>query len=149
MNLRKFSFAINKHGYIGFINVLLGKLGLKFRLDTQLKKLIVWHGKEMERICNKKIIDGNYKGVSFHINKNWNTTDSASKYLGLYELEVQNVIINNQKNKKLRRKYFINLGAGEGYHPISLLKNKPTFSHVSPIINRFLGILCYNNSVNY
>ena len=37
MNLSKFQFAYEKHGIIGFINVLLGKLGFKYRLENQLK----------------------------------------------------------------------------------------------------------------
>ena len=31
---------------------------------------------------------------------------------------------NWKKNKKLRKKFLVNLGAGEGYHPIGLLKKK-------------------------
>ena len=38
MNLSKFQFAYEKHGIIGFINVLLSKLGIKYRLENQLKK---------------------------------------------------------------------------------------------------------------
>ena len=37
MNLSKFQFGYEKHGIIGFINVLLSKLGFKYRLENQLK----------------------------------------------------------------------------------------------------------------
>ena len=124
MNLSKFQFAYEKHGIIGFINVLLSKLGFKYRLENQLKKLIIWHGKNIEKISKNKIINGNYKDVKIKLNKKWSNEDVASKYLGLYELEVQECIINLQKNKKLRKKFLVNLGAGEGYHPIGLLKKK-------------------------
>ena len=63
MNLSKFQFGYEKHGIIGFINVLLGKLGFKYRLENQLKKLIIWHGKNIERISKNKIINGNYKDI--------------------------------------------------------------------------------------
>ena len=109
MNLSKFQFGYEKHGIIGFINVLLSKLGFKYRLENQLKKLIIWHGKNIERISKNKIINGNYKDVKIQLNKNWSNEDVASKYLGLYELEVQECIINLQKNKKLRKKFLVNL----------------------------------------
>ena len=55
MNLSKFQFAYEKHGIIGFINVLLSKLGFKYRLENQLKKLIIWHGKnELAKGCLPK-----------------------------------------------------------------------------------------------
>ena len=122
MNLSKFKFGFEKHGPVGFINILLSKIGFKYRIDSELKRMIVWHGKNIARICKNKIISGFYKGTEIEINKNWNTTDAASKYLGLYELEVQKCIIDLQKQKKFKKKYLINLGAGEGYHLISLLK---------------------------
>ena len=122
MNLSKFKFGFEKHGPVGFINILLSKIGFKYRIDSELKRMIVWHGKNIARICKNKIISGFYKGTEIEINKNWNTTDAASKYLGLYELEVQKCIIDLQKQKKFKKKCLINLGAGEGYHPISLLK---------------------------
>jgi len=122
MNLSKFKYGFEKYGLIGFINVLLGKIGFKYRVDSEIKRMIIWHGKNIAKICKNKIISGFYKGVQIEINKNWNTTDAASKYLGLYELEVQNCIINLKKKKNSKKKYLINLGAGEGYHPISLLK---------------------------
>tara|TARA_B100001142_G_scaffold323806_1_gene374457 strand:+ start:603 stop:1445 length:843 start_codon:yes stop_codon:yes gene_type:complete len=124
MNLLKFKFGFEKYGPIGFINVLLSKIGFKYRIQSELKRMIIWHGKNISQMCKNKIISGHYKGVKIEINKNWNTTDAASKYLGLYELEVQKTIINLQKNNKFKKKYLINLGAGEGYHPISLVRKK-------------------------
>ena len=40
MNFKKFSYAYNKHGTIGFINTLLGKLGLRYRFELPINKLI-------------------------------------------------------------------------------------------------------------
>ena len=122
MNLLKFTFAFEKYGPIGFINVLLGKIGFKYRIDSEPKRMIVWHGKNIAQICKNKINSGFYKDTKIFINKNWNTTDAASKYLGIYELEIQKCIIDLQKKKFFKKKSLINLGAGEGYHPISLLK---------------------------
>ena len=48
------------------------------------------------------------------INKKLSDYDASSKFLGLYELEVQKEIFNIQKIK-INKKYFVNLGAGEDY----------------------------------
>ena len=118
----KFRFNYKKHGLFGFINVFLGKVGFKYRIDSELNRVIIWHGKNIAKLCNNKIISGFYKDVKIEINKNWNTLDAASKYLGIYEQEVQESIASLQKKKISKKKYLINLGAGEGYHPIGLLK---------------------------
>ena len=51
MNLSKFKFGFEKHGPVGFINILLSKIGFKYRIDSELKRMIVWHGKNIARIC--------------------------------------------------------------------------------------------------
>ena len=67
---------------------------------------------------------GIYKNTYLEINKNWSDYDASSKFLGLYELEVQKEIFNIQKNKKINKKYFVNLGAGEGFHLIGAMYAK-------------------------
>ena len=106
MNLSKFKFGYEKYGPIGFINVLLSKIGFKYRIQSELERMIIWYGKNIAQISKNKIISGNYKNVKVEINKSWNTLDVASKYLGLYELEVQEAIINLQKKKKIQKKIF-------------------------------------------
>lgn len=124
MNLTKFNYAYSRHGFVGFVNVLLGKIGFKYRLKTPLDRIIFYHGKRIESLSKNKILNGYYKNTHLQINKNWSSYDTASKFLGLYEKEVQDEIINIQKNKKNKKKYFVNLGAGEGYHLIGLLSKK-------------------------
>ena len=122
MNLGKFKYSYKKYGVTGFINVFFGKIGIKYRIENHFTKTIKYYSDEIEKVSKNKIIYGNYKGTKIFINKSWNNFDLPSKYLGTYELEVQNLIITSQKKKK--KKYFINLGCGEGYHSISLLKKK-------------------------
>ena len=124
MNLSKFGYAYSRHGLVGFINVLLGKLGFKYRLKTPLDRIIFYHGKKIENLSKNKILNGSYKNTHLEINKNWNEYDTASKFLGMYEKEVQDEIAKIQKNKKNQKKYFINLGASEGYHLIGVLNKK-------------------------
>ncbi len=124
MNLSKFTFAYSRHGLIGFFNVMLGKIGIRYRLKTPLDKIIFYLGRNIEKLSKNKILDGIYKDTHLEINRNWNSYDVASKFLGLYEKEVQDEIFNIQKNKKIKKKNLINLGAGEGYHLIGALKKK-------------------------
>ena len=129
MNLEKFRYSFNKYGFTGFFNTLFGKIGIKYRLQNHISRIINYYSKEIEKISKNKIMYGNYKGTKMLINKSWNSYDLPSKYLGTYELEVQNLIIQSQKKNK--KKYFINLGCGEGYHAICLMKKK--------VFQRFIG----------
>jgi len=122
MNLGKFKYAYSKYGITGFVNTFFGKIGIKYRLENHFTKIIRYYSNEIEKISKNKIIYGNYKETKILINKSWNSFDLPAKYLGTYELEIQNLIISSQKKNK--KKYFVNLGCGEGYHAISLLKKK-------------------------
>tara|TARA_B100000989_G_scaffold298252_1_gene286725 strand:- start:1257 stop:2081 length:825 start_codon:yes stop_codon:yes gene_type:complete len=124
MNLSKFAYAYSRHGLIGFFNVMLGKIGIRYRLKTPLDKIIFYLGRNIEKLSKNRILDGIYKDTRLEINRSWNSYDVASKFLGLYEKEVQDEIFNIQKNKKTKKKNLINLGAGEGYHLIGSLKKK-------------------------
>jgi len=124
MNLNKFRHAYSRHGLIGFTNVLLGKIGFKFRFKTPLDKIIFQLGKNIEKLTKNKILGGVYKNTYLEINKNWSGHDTSSKFLGLYELELQEKINKIQNTKNLKKKYLVNLGAGEGFHLIGLLKKK-------------------------
>ena len=124
MNLSKFTYAYDRLGIVGFINVLLGKIGIRFRFDNPLTKLISFHSRRIEKLTKKQIIGGFYKGTKLNLNKKWSKLDGASKYLGLYEYEVQDEISKIQNNYKIKRKYLINIGAGDGFHALGLLKKK-------------------------
>ena len=123
MNLKKFIYAYERHGFIGFLNVLLGKLGFKKRLKTPIDKLIFQLGARIETLSKNKIQSGLYADTYLEISKKWSIHDTSSKILGLYEKEVQDQIyqIQNSNNKK---KYLINIGAGEGFHIVGPLKKK-------------------------
>lgn len=124
MNLTKFNYAYSRHGVVGFLNVLLGKFGFRYRLNTPLDRMIFYHGNNIERLTKNKILSGLYKNTYLEINKNWSNYDASSKFLGLYEKEVQEEILIIQKNKKSKKKCIINLGAGEGFHLVGLIKKK-------------------------
>ncbi len=123
MNIKKIIFAYSRHGMIGFFNVLLGKIGFRYRLRTPIDRVIFQLAKHIEKLSNNKIQSGPYKDTHMQINKEWSMHDTSSKLLGLYEKEVQDEIINIQ-NSKYKKRFFVNIGAGEGYHLTGALKTK-------------------------
>ena len=121
MNFKKFNFARKRNGVIGVLNVLLGKIGLKFRIKTALDLRIEWIGNYVKKCTNNIVYSGLYKGMKIYENNFWSNKDISSKLLGVYELEVQEAIFNSQKN--IKKKNLINLGGGDGYHLVGLLKS--------------------------
>ena len=54
MNLLKFKFGYEKYGLTGFINILLSKIGFKYRIQSELKRMIIWR-KSMRKMHIKNI----------------------------------------------------------------------------------------------
>ena len=118
----KYKSIYNQNGFDGvylyFVNKNFTKTGLSNFIDK--KKNIL--GKEISKISNNKILYGPYSGTKILSSYGWSNIDFCPKYLGSYEHQVQKKIIDLNKKKKFD--YFIDLGAAEGYHIISLLKKK-------------------------
>ena len=118
----KYKSIYNQNGfdgvYLHFVNKNFTKTGLSNFIDK--KKNIL--GKEISKISNNKILYGPYSGTKILSSYGWSNIDFCPKYLGSYEYQVQKKIIDLNKKKKFD--YFIDLGAAEGYHIISLLKKK-------------------------
>ena len=118
----KYKSIYNQNGFDGvylyFVNKNFTKTGLSNFIDK--KKNIL--GKEISKISNNKILYGPYSGTKILSLYGWSNIDFCPKYLGSYEYQVQKKIIDLNKKKKFD--YFIDLGAAEGYHIISLLKKK-------------------------
>ena len=144
MNITKFKHSFQKYGFIGFVNTLFGKIGIKYRFENHISKTLDYYSKEIEKKSKNEIMFGNYRGIKMIINKSWNSYDLASKYLGIYEQEVQNTIIQSQKKNK--KKYFVNVGCGEGYHAISLAKKK-IFEKIIGFENSAEAIACLEKNL--
>ena len=121
MNYKKFHFAYARNGITGLLNVLFGKIGLKFRIKSALDLRIKWIGDYIKRSTNNIVYSGLYKGMKINENYFWSQKDISSKLLGVYELEVQNMILKVQNENK--KKYLVNLGGGDGYHLVGLLRS--------------------------
>mgnify|MGYP001202818320 CR=1 FL=1 len=125
MNISKFKYAKSRDGIIGFLNVLSGKIGFKFRFLTAIDKRKIWLVDHLFSITSGEIISGLFKGMKLAKKSNWDkkiykfNTDLSSKIVGCYEKEVQDKIAELQKKNK--KKYFVNFGAGEGYFALGVL----------------------------
>jgi len=120
--ISKYKSIYNINGFDGvyfyFVNKNFKKTGLSNFIDKKKNTL----GKEISKISNNKVLYGPYAGTKILSSYGWSNTDFSSKYLGIYESHIQNKIINLAKKKKFS--HFVDLGAAEGYHIISLLKKK-------------------------
>ena len=101
-----------------FYNKNIKKTGLSNFIDKKKNNL----GKKIEKISKGKILYGPYSGTKIINSYGWSSTDFAAKYLGSYESQIQKKIIFLSKRFKLKN--FVDLGAAEGYHIISVLKKK-------------------------
>ena len=79
-------------------------------------------GKKLSVYSKEKILFGPYSGTKLSFKSGWSNTDFGSKYLGTYERQIQKKII--YLKKKFRLDFFVDCGAAEGFHIISLLKKK-------------------------
>lgn len=127
-NLKKLKIYYQKEGFFVllihlsnfFIFLTLKKLSF---IKTPHHRLIIYLNNKIKNISKNKIISGPYKSVKFinSVQINAGFKDYSSKFIGVYELQIQNLITDLQKKKKLEN--IINIGAGDGYHIISLIKN--------------------------
>jgi len=127
MNISKFKYALSRDGIIGFLNILIGKFGFKFRFQTSLDRRKIWLVDHLFSISSGKVISGLFRGMKLVKKSNWDkkvykfNTDLSSKIVGCYEKEVQDKIEEFQKKNK--KKYFVNFGAGEGYFALGVLQS--------------------------
>jgi hypothetical protein len=107
---------------IHLINFFFRKiLILNFRIKTPLDNLKNYLLKKVIKVSNKKIMSGKYKNVYLLPDSNWNYHDLSTKLFGFYEEQIQEKIIDIKNQYNLTD--IVNIGAGEGYHIISLIKN--------------------------
>ena len=123
--IKKYSKIYKNNGFDGiwlyFYNQNIQNTGLNNFIDKKKEFL----GKKIEKLSKSKILYGPYAGTKISNSFGWSSTDFAAKYLGTYESQIQKKII--LLSKKFKLKNFVDLGAAEGYHIVSLL-NKGYFS---------------------
>ena len=124
MNYKKFYYSYKRNGSIGVLNTFFGKIGIKFRFKTLIERRIIWITNYIKHFTKNKVSTGLYKGMKIHDSSFWSQKDLSARLLGLYEYEVQKMILKIQSVSKLKKKYLINIGGGDGYHSVGLLKSK-------------------------
>ena len=118
--VKKYKLILKKNGLDGiwfyFVNKNFKDTGFSNFIDKK-KNLL---GIKIQRLAKSKILYGPYSGTKIINSYGWSNVDFAPKYLGTYESHIQEKIIFLAKKFKLNN--FVDLGAAEGYHIISLLK---------------------------
>jgi hypothetical protein len=119
--INKYKEIYKVFGYKGLLRELLIKLKLREKFDPTLKEKKIELEYKIKKLSKNFIIEGNYSNTYLSGKSCWQIFDNCSKYLGLYEEQVQNKIIKEQKKNNL--KFLVNFGASDGYHIIGLIKN--------------------------
>jgi hypothetical protein len=119
--INKYKEIYKVFGYKGLLRELLIKLKLREKFDPTLKEKKIELEYKIRKLSKNFIIKGNYSNTYLSGKSCWQIFDNCSKYLGLYEEQVQNKIIKEQKKNNL--KFLVNFGASDGYHIIGLIKN--------------------------
>ncbi len=124
--VKKYLDTYKYGGIIELINRILNKLKIGFKFKTQIDRKKDFFLNKVITLSNSKVMAGPYKGTEFMVKSHWGSYDMSSKLIGSYERHVQDKIIEIKNQKEFET--IINIGAGEGYHIISLIKNNH-FNH--------------------
>lgn len=119
--INKYKEIYKIYGSKGLLKELLIKLKLREKFDPTLKEKKIELEYKIRKLSKNFIINGNYSNTYLSGKSCWQIFDNCSKYLGLYEEQIQNKIIMEQKKNNL--KFLVNFGASDGYHMLGLLKN--------------------------
>ena len=123
--LLRFKTVLQKEGLyvllVRIINFFFRKCKINIFLPTPIDKSKNYLARKIILLSKNKVMYGMYKNTYFNEITHWNYSDFSSKILGCYELQIQNKIYEIQN--KFNLKNIINIGAAEGYHIISLIKN--------------------------
>ena len=120
-----FSKVLNNYKRYGLINIIKYLIKKKFNINININDSIqnkrLYLFKEIEKITNCEVASGLYKKTKFIKSSNYFLAKSA-QLLGFYEKEIQEKIFELKNKKNLN--YFINLGAGEGFHAVGSMTKK-------------------------
>ena len=118
--IKKLKEIHSVYGWQGIINKFLRKLRLIEKHDYFLGEKLDKIENEIMKISNNLVLNGHYKDTYLSCKTNWKSRDNCSKLLGIYESQVQDKIIQEQKKNNLIN--IVNFGAADGYHILGLIK---------------------------
>lgn len=107
------------------------KLCAFFGIKTPVQKFRLKVSKRVDSIFNSTVAYGHFKGLKFAPGGWWGVADRGNMILGLYEKEVLNSLMLVPDSYR----YFIDLGAADGYYAIGVL-----------VANKFEKSICFEAS---
>tara|TARA_A100001011_G_scaffold8987_1_gene10164 strand:+ start:98 stop:946 length:849 start_codon:yes stop_codon:yes gene_type:complete len=110
--LSRIKLVYEKGGFKGLINHILSKLKIDLKLNDDISKTKRFFSNFVANEYDYKIQSGHFKGI--YLKNNLNIEILSNKLENLYETEVINEIIELQS--KYKKKYFVNLGASDGFY---------------------------------
>lgn len=136
-----------KHGIDGLVYAILKNLKLNTKFISIIDKKKYYLEKKIIQITNKSVLKGIYKSTKLTCESHWGGFDTSSKLLGFYEKQVQEKIL--ELKNKFQLEYFINFGAGDGYHGLGLLKNNIfKYAYLFEINDKGRNIINENLKIN-
>lgn len=127
MLLNYFKILINKlkkRDFKWLILEVLSKITLKkleLRIDKVVEKKRIILSSKISKIYNNTVQQGPFKGMVINEDQFWGPGDRSSKILGLYEKEIQDLLLVIQKIKNYPT--FIDIGGADGFFAIGSLVN--------------------------
>ena len=107
-----------------FVNILLYKLTggrVDFRYSSAVGKYREKLSIKVANMMNYKVHYGIFKGFRLSKDVFWGEKDLGSKVLGLYELEIQQLLSSIQKKKK--KSMLVDVGGADGFYAVGSLVN--------------------------
>ena len=94
---------------------------LELRIDKVVEKKRIALSNKVSKIFNNTVQEGPFKGMIISEDQFWGPGDKASKILGLYEKEIQNLL--NHIQEKNNFPTFIDIGGADGFFAVGSVKN--------------------------
>lgn len=120
--IKKYNSILAINGFDGIYFYFKNKNFINTGIWNFIDKKKYLLGKKLSKYSKEKILYGPYTGTKFTFLYGWSNIDFGPKYLGIYEQHIQKKII--YLKNKFKINFFVDCGAAEGYHTISLLKKK-------------------------
>jgi len=94
---------------------------LELRMDKVVEKKRITLSNKVSKIFNNTVQEGPFKGMLISENQFWGPGDKASKILGFYEKEIQDLI--NRIQEKNNFSTFIDIGGADGFFAVGSVIN--------------------------
>lgn len=115
---------VKKRDFKWLILEVLSKITLKkleLRIDKVVEKKRIILSSKISKMYNNTVQQGPFKGMVINEDQFWGQGDRSSKILGLYEKEIQDLIVSIQKDKNYST--FVDIGGADGFFAIGSLVN--------------------------